>query len=47
MVAMSLLQVKKLRWGKMSQISQDKLSAPKYCKFSDENSEQLYVVFHC
>ena len=37
MVAVSLLQVKKLRWGKLSQISQGKLSAPKYCKISDEN----------
>ena len=38
-VAVSLLQVKKGRWGKLSQISQGKLSAPKYCEFSDENSE--------
>ena len=39
MVAESLLQVKKWRWGKLSQTSQGKLSAPKYCKFSDENCE--------
>ena len=38
-VAVSLLQVKKWRWGKLSQISQGKLSAPKYCEFSDENYE--------
>ena len=37
MMAVSLLQVKKLRWGKLTQISQVKLSAPKYYKFSDEN----------
>ena len=47
MVAVSLLQVKKLRWGKLSQISQGKLSAPKYCEFSNENCEKLNVVFHC
>ena len=47
MVAVSLLQVKKLHWGKLSQVSQGKLSAPKYCEFSDENCEQLYTVFHC
>ena len=47
MVAVSLLQVNKWRWGKLSQILQSKLSAPKYCEFSDENCEQLYVVFHC
>ena len=47
MMAVSLLQVKKLRWGKLSQISQGKLSAPKYCEFSDENYELLYLVFHC
>ena len=47
MVAVSLLQVKKLRWGKLSQILQRKVSAPKYCEFSDENCESLYVVFHC
>ena len=39
MVAVSLLQVKKWRWGKLSQISQDKLSAQKWCEFSDENDE--------
>ena len=44
MVAVSLLQIKKGRWGKMSQISQGMLSAPKYCEFPDENSEKLYVV---
>ena len=33
---------KKWRWGKLSQISQGKLSAPKYCEFS-----KVYVVFHC
>ena len=38
MVAVSQLHVKKWRWGK-SQISQSKLSAPKYC--------EIYVVFHC
>ena len=38
MVAVSLLQVKKWRWGNLSQISQGKLSAPKYCEFSDENT---------
>ena len=37
MVAVSLLQVKKWRWGNLSQISQGKLSAPKYCEFLDEN----------
>ena len=37
MVAVSLLQVKKWRWGKLSQISQGKLLAPKYCEFPDEN----------
>ena len=37
MVAVSLLQVKKWRWGRLSQISQGKLSAPKYYEFSDEN----------
>ena len=47
MVAVSLLQVKKWHRGKLSQISQGKLSAPKYCEFSDENWELLYVVFHC
>ena len=47
MVAGSLLRVKKLRWGKLSQISQEKLSASKYCEFSDESCEELYVVFHC
>ena len=47
MVAVSLLQIKKCRWGKLSQIAQGKLSAPKYCKFLDENCEQLHVVFHC
>ena len=47
MVAVSLLQVKRWRWGKLSQISQGKLSAPKYCEFSDENCEQLHVVFYC
>ena len=47
MVAVTLLQLKKWRWGKLSQISQGKLAAPKYCEFSDENREQLYVVFHC
>ena len=31
--------IKKWRWGKLSQISQGKLSAPKYCEFSDENCE--------
>ena len=30
---------KKWRWGKLSQISQGTLSAPKYCEFSDENYE--------
>ena len=30
-------QVKKRRWGKLSQISQCKLSAPKYCECLDEN----------
>ena len=39
MVAVSLLQVKKWRWGKLSDISQGKLSAPKYFEFSDENCE--------
>ena len=39
MVAMGLLQVKKWCWGKLSQISQGKLSAPKYCEFSDDNCE--------
>ena len=38
-VAVSLLQVKKWRWGKLSQISQGKLSAPKYGEFTDENCE--------
>ena len=38
-MALSLLQVKKLRWGKLSQISQVKLSDTKYCEFSDENCE--------
>ena len=47
MVAVSLLQVKKLSWGKLSQISQGKSSDPKYCEFSDENCEELSVVFHC
>ena len=47
MVAVSLLQVSKWRWGKLSQISQWKLSAPKYCECSDKNCESLYVVFHC
>ena len=37
MVIMSLLQVKKWYWGKLSQTSQGKLSASKYCEFSDEN----------
>ena len=40
MVAVSHRElVKKLRWGKLAQISQGKFSAPKYCEFSDENSE--------
>ena len=39
--AVSLLQVKKWCWGKLSQISQGKLSAPKYFEFSDENCEWL------
>ena len=39
MVSVSRLQVKKWRWGKLSQISQGKLSAPKYCEFSNENCE--------
>ena len=39
MVAVSLLQVRKRRWGKLFQISQDKLSAAKYCEFSDKNDE--------
>ena len=39
MEAASLLQVKNLRWGKLSQISHGKLSAPKYCEFLDENCE--------
>ena len=30
---------KKWRWGKLSQISQGKLTASKYCEFSDENCE--------
>ena len=47
MVAVSLLQVKKWRWGKLSQISEGKLSVPKYYEFSDENCEELYVVFCC
>ena len=47
MVAVSLLQVKKWRWGKLSQISQGKFSASKYGDFSDENCELFYVVFHC
>ena len=38
-VAVSLLQVKKWRWGKLSQTSQGKLSAPRYCEFSDESFE--------
>ena len=45
MVAVSLVQVKKLCWGKLSQ-----LSASKYCEFSDGNFEDetlLYVAFHC
>ena len=33
MVAVNLLQVKKGRWGELSQISQSKLSAPKYCEY--------------
>ena len=37
MVAVSLLQVKNGRRGKLSQISQGKLSASKYCVFLDEN----------
>ena len=39
MVAVSLLQVKKWRRGKLSQILQGKFSALKYCEFSDENCE--------
>ena len=39
MVAVNLLQVKKLRWGKLSQISQGKFSAPKYYELSEENCE--------
>ena len=39
MMAVSVLQVKKWRWGKLSQISQGKLSASKYYEFSDENCE--------
>ena len=39
MVAVSLLPVKKLRWGKLSQISQGKLSTPKDCELSDENCD--------
>ena len=46
MVAVSLFQVKEWRWGKLSQISQGKFSAPKYCEFSDENCELVYVVLH-
>ena len=46
MVAVSLLQVKKWRRGKLSQISRGKLSALKYREFSDENCESLYLVFH-
>ena len=38
-VAVSLLQVKKLRWGKLSQISQGKLSPSRYREFSDKNCE--------
>ena len=33
MIAGSLLQVKKWRWGKLSQISQGKLSAPSIANF--------------
>ena len=40
MVAVSLLQVKKWRWGKLSQILQGKLSALKYCKYLDKNCEK-------
>ena len=46
MVAVSLLQVKKWRWGKLSQFSLGKFSAPKYFEFSNENCELSYVVFH-
>ena len=46
MVAVSLLQVKKWRWGKLSQISQGELLSLKYCEFTDENCELLYVVFY-
>ena len=46
MVTVTLLQVKELSWGKLSQISQGKLSAPKYCEFSDENCKWLYVVLY-
>ena len=46
-VAVSPLQIKKIRWGKLLQISQGKFSTPKHCKFSDEISELFYVVFHC
>ena len=31
----------------MFQILQGNLSAPKYCEFSDENYEQIHVVFLC
>ena len=54
MVAVSLVQVKKLHWGKLSQISRDKLStlkqdvtASKFYKYSHKNYESLNVVFHC
>ena len=41
MVAVSLLQVKKWRWGKLSQIPQGKLSALKYCEFSEKIMSDL------
>ena len=35
----TVVSKKKRHWGKLSQISQGKLSAPKYCEFLDENCE--------
>ena len=54
MVAVSLLQVKKWRWGKLTPISQGKLSAPKYYEFYvpevlnvhvNENNKKIYYFW--
>ena len=39
MMAVNLLQLKKWSWGKLSQISRGKLSAPIYCEFPDDDYE--------